>query len=93
MKSASPLIQAAVHLDYDAHGEYEIYPFEGEGTKTVLLCSAFHFENPGDSLLLQCLPKVTHIPGEQGRMSQSLQAGNGHASCPVSEVWVILAGE
>jgi AraC-like DNA-binding protein len=65
---ASPLTQAAVRLDYDAHGEYEIFPFEGEGTKTVLLCGAFHFENPDDYPLLQCLPNVIHIPGEQGRM-------------------------
>ncbi|GHO62459.1 AraC family transcriptional regulator [Ktedonobacter sp. SOSP1-52] len=66
----SPLTQAAVHLDYDAHGEYEIYPFEGEGTQTVLLCGAFHFENPSNYPLLQNLPKVIHIPGEQGRMVQ-----------------------
>ncbi len=69
---ASPQTQAAVHLDYNAHGEYEISPFEGEETKTVLLCGAFHFENPSDSLLLQGLPNVIHIPGEQGRMVQGL---------------------
>ncbi|MBO0792201.1 MAG: AraC family transcriptional regulator [Ktedonobacteraceae bacterium] len=67
----SPLTQAAVHLDYKAHGEYEVFPFEGEGTRTVLLCGAFHFENPGNYPLLQCLPDVIHIPGEQGRMVQS----------------------
>lgn len=66
----SPLTQAAVHLDYDAHGEYEIFPFEGEGTRTVLLCGAFHFENPGEYPLLQCLPNIIHIPGEQGRLVQ-----------------------
>ncbi|MBV9256870.1 MAG: AraC family transcriptional regulator [Ktedonobacteraceae bacterium] len=66
----SPLTQAPVHMDYDVHSEYEIFPFEGEGTKTILLCGAFHFENPADSPLLQCLPKIIHIPGEQGRMVQ-----------------------
>lgn len=66
---ASPLTKAA-RLDYDAHREYEVFPFEGEGTKTVLLCGAFHFENPSDYPLLQCLPKIIHIPGEQGRMTQ-----------------------
>jgi AraC-like DNA-binding protein len=68
MKTVCP----AVHLDYNAHGEYEISPFEGEETKTVLLCGAFHFENRWDSLLLQGLPNVIHIPGEQGRMVQGL---------------------
>ena len=67
---SSPLTKAAACLDYKAHGEYEIFPFEGEGTKTVLLCGAFHFENVDDYPLLQCLPKVIHIPGEQGRMVQ-----------------------
>lgn len=66
---ASPLTTAAC-LDYDAQREYEVFPFEGTGTKTVLLCGAFHFENPGDYSLLQCLPKTIHIPGEQGRMAQ-----------------------
>jgi len=66
---ASPLTKAA-HLDYDAHREYQVFPFEGEGTKTVLLCGAFHFENPGDYPLLRCLPNVVHIPGERGRMAQ-----------------------
>ncbi len=68
---ASPLTRAAVNLDYDARGEYKIYPFEGEGTQSVLLCGAFHFESPDDYPLLQSLPDVIHIPGEQGRMVQS----------------------
>jgi AraC-like DNA-binding protein len=65
---ASPLTKAA-HLDYDPHREYEVFPFDGEGTKTVLLCGVFHFEHPGDHPLLQCLPKIIHIPGERGRMA------------------------
>jgi AraC-like DNA-binding protein len=65
---ASPLTQAAMHLDYAAHDEYRIFPFEGEGPQTVLLCGAFHFENPAHYPLLQSLPKFIHIPGKQGRM-------------------------
>ncbi len=66
---ASPLTQA-VHLDYDAQREYQVFPCEGEGPKMVMLCGAFHFEHPGNYPLLQCLPKVMHIPGEQGSMAQ-----------------------
>ena len=65
----SPLTRT-VRLDYDAHREYQLFPFEGEGQKMVLLCGAFHFEHPGTSPLLQCLPKVIHLPGEQGRLTQ-----------------------
>ncbi len=65
---ASPLTKAAP-LDYDAHRAYDVFPFEGEGIKTVLLCGAFHFEQPSENPLLHCLPKVIHIPGEQGRMA------------------------
>lgn len=64
----SPLTKAAT-LDYDAHREYEVFPFKGGETRTVLLCGVFHFEHPGAYPLLQCLPKVIHIPGEQGRMA------------------------
>jgi AraC-like DNA-binding protein len=66
---ASPLTQA-VQLDYDAHRGHQVYSFEGEGPKIVMLCGAFHFEHPGTSPLLHVLPKVIHIPGEQGRMAQ-----------------------
>jgi AraC-like DNA-binding protein len=66
---ASPLTQA-VHLDYDAQREYQVFSYEGEGPKTVMLCGAFHLEHPNDSPLLHGLPKVIHIPGEQGRMAQ-----------------------
>ena len=66
---SSPLTRT-VQLAYDASREYQIFPFEGEGQKMVMLCGAFHFESPGDYPLLQCLPKVIHIPGEQGRMAQ-----------------------
>ncbi|GCE06971.1 AraC family transcriptional regulator [Dictyobacter aurantiacus] len=64
----SPVIKVS-HLDYDARRQYEISSFGGEGTKTRLLCGAFHFEHPGDYPLLQWLPKIIYIPGEQGRMT------------------------
>jgi AraC-like DNA-binding protein len=66
----SPLTKA-VQLTYSAHREYQVFPFEGEGPKMVMLCGAFHFEHPSDYPFLQSLPKVIHIPGEQGRMAQS----------------------
>jgi AraC-like DNA-binding protein len=68
---ASPLTQV-VHLDYDAHRGYQVFPCEGAGPKMVMLCGAFHFEHLGDFPLLQRLPKVIHIPGAQGRMAQGL---------------------
>ncbi|GHO90408.1 AraC family transcriptional regulator [Reticulibacter mediterranei] len=67
---SSPLTRT-VHLAYSAHREYQVLPFEGEGPKMGILCGAFHFEHPNDYPFLQCLPKVIHIPGEQGRMAQS----------------------
>lgn len=66
---SSPLTRT-VQLAYSAHREYQVFPFEAEGSKMVMLCGAFHFEHPGNYPLLQCLPKVIHIPGEQGRMAQ-----------------------
>jgi AraC-like DNA-binding protein len=65
----SPLVKSS-RLDYDEQREYEVLPFEGEGQVTVLLCGVFHFENPGDYLLLQSLPKIIRIPGEQRRMAK-----------------------
>lgn len=64
----SPLKKTA-RLDYKQQREYEVYPFEGEGQRTVLLCGLFHFENPGDYPLLQSLPRIIRIPGEQGRVA------------------------
>lgn len=65
----SPLTKIS-HLDYNAHRGYEVSFFEGEGAKTRLLCGAFHFEHPGAYPLLQCLPKIIHIPGAQRRMAR-----------------------
>ncbi|MBD0380974.1 AraC family transcriptional regulator [Paenibacillus sedimenti] len=65
----SPLTKI-VHVGYDAQREYQVFPCEGEGSKMVVLCGAFHLEHPGDSPLLHGLPKVIHIPAEQGRLAQ-----------------------
>lgn len=67
--SASPLTQA-VCLNYEAYCEHRLFPCESEGPKMVLLCGAFHVEQPDDSPLLRCLPRVIHIPGEQGNMER-----------------------
>lgn len=68
---ASPLT-ISVQLDYDNQPGYQVLPFEGNGPKTILLCGVFHFEHPGDYPLLRSLPKLIHIPGEQGRMVDGL---------------------
>src|SRR5438270_12470839 len=40
----------------------------------VVLCGAFHVEHPGAFPLLHSLPKVVHIPAEQGRTVQGFAA-------------------
>ena len=65
----SPLTRV-VHLDYNPQRGYEVVDREGEGSKLLLLCGAFHFEYPNDFPLLQRLPKLIHIPGARGRMEQ-----------------------
>ncbi len=62
----------AVHLDYDAHREYQVFLCESEEPTMVMLCGAFHFEHPGNSPLLHGLPKVIHLPGEQEGMAQGV---------------------
>jgi AraC-like DNA-binding protein len=65
---ASPLTRA-VRLDYDAQRACQVFPVGGEAPTQVMLCGAFHLEHPGNYPLRQCLPRVIHIPGEQGRMA------------------------
>ena len=67
----SPTLKSS-KMDYDSHHGYQIFPFEGEGPKTVLLCGLFHFEHPNHFPLLQCLPNIIHIPGERGQMADGL---------------------
>ena len=88
---ASPLTQV-LHVDYEAQREYQVFPSAGEGSKMVALCGAFHLENPGTFPLLRSLPKVIHIPAEQGRMVQGfaeivhLMAHESAAPRPGAEV-------
>jgi len=64
----SPLTQV-LHVDYDELREYRGFPSAAsDESKMMVLCGAFHLERPGAFPLLHSLPKVIHIPTEQGRM-------------------------
>jgi AraC-like DNA-binding protein len=65
----SPLTQV-LHVDYDAQREYQGWPSASDEAKMVVLCGAFRVEYPGAFPLLHSLPKVVHIPAEQGRTVQ-----------------------
>ncbi|HEX6483446.1 MAG TPA: AraC family transcriptional regulator [Ktedonobacteraceae bacterium] len=65
----SPLTQV-IHVDYDAQREYQGFSGSSEESKMVVLCGSFHVEHPGAFPLLYSLPKVIHIPAEQGRTVQ-----------------------
>jgi AraC-like DNA-binding protein len=67
----SPLTRV-LHVDYDAQRTYQGFPgaTEFDESKMVVLCGAFHVEHPGAFPLLHSLPKVIHIPAEQGRTVQ-----------------------
>jgi AraC-like DNA-binding protein len=67
--STSPLTRL-VHLDYNPQRGHHVVYAEGEGTKLLMLCGAFHFEYPNGFPLLARLPKLIHIPGSQGRLEQ-----------------------
>src|SRR5262245_22381433 len=64
----SPLTQV-LHVAYSAQSEYRTSPDVDEGSKMVVLCGAFRLEHPGAFPLLHSLPKVIHIPAEQGHMA------------------------
>jgi AraC-like DNA-binding protein len=66
---ASPLTQV-LHVDYSAQREYQGFAGASDESKMVVLCGAFHVEHPGAFPLLPSLPKVIHIPAEQGRTVQ-----------------------
>ena len=68
-KLTSPLTQV-LHVDYDPQKKYQSFPGTSEGVKRAVLCGAFHLEHPGTFPLLHSLPKVIHIPAEQGRTAQ-----------------------
>jgi AraC-like DNA-binding protein len=65
----SPLTQV-LHVDYSAQREYQGFAGASDESKMIVLCGAFHVEHPGAFPLLHSLPKVIHIPAEQGRTVQ-----------------------
>jgi AraC-like DNA-binding protein len=64
----SSALTRKVHLDYNPQRGHQVLTAEGEGSKLLMLCGAFHFEHPNDFPLLHRLPRLIHIPGVQGRM-------------------------
>jgi AraC-like DNA-binding protein len=62
----SPLKQV-LHVEYSAQSEYQGWPATSDPSKMAVLCGAFHVEYPDAFFLLHNLPKVIHIPAEQGR--------------------------
>ena len=68
-KLTSPLTQV-LQVAYDPQKQYQSFPATSEGAKKAVLCGAFRLEHPGAFPLLQSLPKVIHIPAEQGRAAQ-----------------------
>lgn len=67
-KLTSPLTRV-LHVAYSAQSEFQAFPGADEGSKMVVLCGAFRLEHPGAFPLLRSLPKVIHIPAEQGHMA------------------------
>jgi AraC-like DNA-binding protein len=67
--SLSPLTRL-VQLDYNPQRGHQVVYSEGEGSKLLMLCGAFHFTYPSAFPMLQRLPKLIHIPGVQGRLEQ-----------------------
>lgn len=65
----SPLNQV-LHVEYDEQREYQGFAGVSDASKMVVLCGAFHVEHPGAFPLLHSLPKVLHIPAEQGHTVQ-----------------------
>jgi len=68
-KPTSPLTQV-LHVDYEPQKHYQGFPDPSGEAKKAALCGAFRLEHPGAFPLLHGLPKVIHIPAEQGRMVQ-----------------------
>lgn len=68
----SPLTQS-IQIDYSyIQDGYQHFSFDGNEPRTVLLCGVFHLERPNHYPLLEFLPKIIHIQGEQGRMLDDL---------------------
>jgi len=57
------------HVAYSAHSEFRAFPDADDGSKMVVLCGAFRLEHSGAFPGLYSLPKVIHIPAEQGHIT------------------------
>jgi AraC-like DNA-binding protein len=64
----SPLTQV-LQVAYSAQSEYRTSPNPGEESEMVVLCGAFRLEHPKAFPLLHSLPKVIHIPAQQGQLA------------------------
>ncbi|GCE22103.1 AraC family transcriptional regulator [Dictyobacter kobayashii] len=64
----SPLTGVS-HIAYSAQSELRAFPDIDEGSKMVVLCGAFRLEHSKAFPLLHSLPKVIHIPTEQGHIA------------------------
>jgi AraC-like DNA-binding protein len=65
----SPLTRT-VQLDYNSQRGHHVANIDGEASKLLMLCGAFHFAHPSAVPLLQRLPTLIHIPGAQGRLEE-----------------------
>src|SRR5690242_8760601 len=64
----SPLTGVS-HVVYSAQSEFRAFPDADEGLKMIVLCGAFRLQHPGSFPALASLPKVIHIPAEQGQIA------------------------
>ncbi len=69
----SPLTRL-VQLDYSPRRRPHIDDLPGADAKLLLLCGAFHFEQPKDFPLLHALPKMIHVSGIDGQVEPGLAA-------------------
>lgn len=65
----SPLKQV-LRVAYDAQAPYQGFPASSEAVGKAALCGAFRLEHPGAFPLLHSLPRVIHIPAEQGHAAR-----------------------
>jgi AraC-like DNA-binding protein len=64
--------RSAVHLDYHPDRGYQVFRSGSGAQDALMLCGAFHFRDPAGHPLLRCLPRLIHIPGQQGRSPEGI---------------------
>lgn len=67
----SPLTRS-VQLDYSPQRQHHIVNLPDESPKLLLLCGAFHFEQPAHFPVLHSLPPLIHVPGIDGQVELAL---------------------